>query len=48
MLPLTEGSVVTLYLLAAAQSKGDPVLLAFMFSFFVWVIVIFLLNLFDQ
>jgi hypothetical protein len=39
---------VTLYLLAAAEPKGDPVLLAFMLIFFGWVIVLFLLQLFDR
>jgi hypothetical protein len=39
---------VTLYLLATAEPKGDPVLLAFMFLFFGWVIVLFLLQLFDR
>jgi len=39
---------MTLYLLAAAEPKGDPVLLAFILIFFGWVIVLFLLQLFDQ
>ncbi len=39
---------MTLYLLAAAEPKGDPVLLAFMLIFFGWVIVLFLLQLFDR
>jgi hypothetical protein len=39
---------VTLYLLAAAEPKGDPLLLAFIIIFFGWVIVLFLLQLFDR
>ena len=39
---------MTLYLLAAAEPKGDPVLLAFILIFFGWVIVLFLLQLFDR
>jgi hypothetical protein len=39
---------VTLYLLAAAEPKGDPLLLAFILIFFGWVIVLFLLQLFDR
>jgi hypothetical protein len=39
---------VTLYLLATAEPKGDPLLLAFMILFFGWVIVLFLLQLFDR
>jgi hypothetical protein len=39
---------MTLYLLAAAEPKGDPLLLAFILIFFGWVIVLFLLQLFDR
>lgn len=39
---------MTLYLLATAEPKGDPVLLAFMLIFFGWVAVLFLRQLFDR
>ena len=39
---------MTLYLLAVAEPKGDPVLLAFMLLFFGWVAVLFLRQLFDR
>jgi len=39
---------VTLYLLATAEPKGYPVLLAFMLLFFGWVAVLFLRQLFDR
>ena len=37
MLPLTEGSVVTLYLLAAAERQPDPVLCLFVVVFYVYL-----------
>ena len=44
MLPSTEGSVVTLYLLAVADRQPDPVLCLFVVAFYIYLAFLLLTS----